>query len=345
MDEIDSDEEVEMDCYTRVQRGVGSLYGLPAKSKTPLMTFDTLITGRYDNRYPQFRSQVGCCPCMIVGVDGLTRIYGCGAYLPWYLPLGSQSDTVQGTRNCVVDGMQVRMHVWLPEPVPGTTLAFECPLVTQVFIELVYLPNPPANLNGYDGDQISGRYWWERCYGISNSREEMLDAPLLPERIREGYTSVFRKRFTLTRDAYYTLGAQFDDNIVFNDPTGVAPTSGLIGIAEVVTATIVPRIVSSRNWATFTSEEKSLCAPSQKVVTQIGSHWLMDEYVKVNRKFVASDQSELHFARNNENWEKGIFVLNMASDVYSPEGLSEYGPPGQGYPRVEGKFRIKFRKA
>lgn len=289
MQEPVSDEEVEMDCYTSVQRVSRLADGLVAKSKAILKTFDIQLSGLYSDE-PTGNTSKSALP-MMIPLDGPRTIWGCPMSWLKFVPVigASDIDFIQGRDTVVVDGVKVSLSCHIPMPMSTDFQTYDGEPRQRCFIDLLYVPYLERDV--YDiGFNVNS---FLDFYNVCKDKDQLFNVFLRQSAIAKGVKILKRWRFTLDRKCVVGHGREYDSCVwamAGTDPTGLAPIGsggdtavGAVGLESQYLNTTLGERAFLKSYAHQPTDWKNYWAPYQDEIDQVQSFFHVDEYVKVNR--------------------------------------------------------------
>lgn len=350
MQEPDSDEEVEMDSYTSVQRGVGVADGVVVKSKAFVKTYDWYFSGVPN--LSVFGTTQTLYPFCHDYAGAHNDFTGTLSWIPFRPEWGSGKNEIVGRPDIVVDGVKASIYAWFPKSLEANLAVTNHSMkpVHRVFFELLYLRTPPGFGDDVGRSFIGTEYWrknlYERCFTL----DECWNTFLTKTAITSGVRSIKRWSFTLDRECYHETGRDFDNKAWWQVETGPLVynggnrVEGVIGLNEAVWAEVVGQKNFVQSYSGFPDPAyKGFFAPVQKHIDQRKSFWRIDEWVPVKCSinltppYTESHPGNLYPADVST---KGCLVLACWSDMEIPPGAVPYTE----IPQVEANFRFKFHQ-
>jgi len=352
-----SDDEVEEDSPVDISHDYLNRYILPFP-KVSVKNYDYNWTGRPNKGGPPsfddpIDVQTTCTAVYLTEViSGVPRVYGVVAGTRWGLEYGVGIDDMQGSREIVIDQINLQMHAWLPLALKPDGIAYQRSANQEVMLELLWVPVCPFQINGaaFDGGSVIKRDVWEHYYDVNNTIDQALDPLLRIDRLREGCKSLWRKRFSLKRECLHYVGAGWGDKLWRQEGgTGWETLGSVVGTigaeplaGEIETTSLINQQFFRQRYEDYGPSEKALFAPAQTIVDQRPEHVHSTDYVKVKRKCIATDLSGEQSTDPADNWSRGYLLLAAISDVgiFLLPGHDPY----QAAPHIEIRMRIKFHQ-
>lgn len=344
MDEVFSDEEVEMDSYTRVHRGALVPHGVSAKPAYTLKDFSCSFYGRYLDNYGDPGLHLGGFNVPILDTSPVTYP-GSIQWIPFCPSIGTDVDALTGTDKCLVEGIKFSLHSYLHYSMASDDVSntFEIQPKVRVRVDIVYVPEvyPYAQfpLGNYD-----------MCNGFFNYLyEDVLDPNfgttgfLRRERIREGCKIIKSWNYVLDREVYTGTGPEYDDCVWVQAATGIGTALGGENVFVPPELAIPTEVVSvgQKNFIKHYNDQdatyKAKWGPVQYPYWQTRSFYSDDGYLKVNRSVIIKRQP-LNYLAAEHCLMRGTFVVMTWSDV-TANYLFQNRPY---FPTINLNMRFKF---
>jgi len=344
--EPDSDEEVEVDSYSRLQRSTRALDGLVAKQKAVVKTYDWYfsgvpnlsVSGTTKTLYPFCHDYA----------DAHNDFTGTISWIPFTPSLGAGVNNVIGDPTCVVDGVKASIYAWLPEALNAVSTSSNVLPRHRVFFELLYVRDPPRAGDDIGEGFVGIEYWRRHLYEQAKTIDQCWNVFLTKTAISSGVRSLKRWSFTLDRECFHQTGRDFDNKFWWQAETGALVSlggnrvEGVVGLNEAIWAEVVGQKKFIQSYSGSSEADKGWFASVQKINDQARSYWRDDNWVNIKCSFDLKppySHESVHMYPSDAA-SKGCLLLACWSDIFIPPGAVPYPQ----IPQVEMNLRFKFHQ-